>query len=815
MTIRLSGMQSGLDTDALVKELSKAYSKKTDTYKGEQTKLQWKTDIWSDLNKKVKSFYSKLSNFRFSSAYNLKKTTVSNATKATVTATNSAVNGTQNLNITSLAKTGYLTGGQLKTTSGASVSTSTTLRELGMTDDDSGKVNLNGNELVFNSTDTVNDVVNKLKNAGVNASFDEKNQRIFVSSKKSGAANDFTLTANDSAGSKALAKLGLLVGSETSSKLNGQFIALKQGDDESEADYRTRLAGVLEDYNDAASVSSRAATAASNISQAKQYLEAATNKKNLEDLFKGGDYTDTAGNTIFENENDVALLNTDPTDKAIIDGELYTRATGEDGTITYTNDNNGSVLTVGTDDFEAQTIDQYLASKYSYETTTGDGDEQVTTRVGMTETDLAAYRSAVAKVDEFQTAASAEDSSALTDYTYEDSEGASHKIDYSQMSLASLMNQIDAAIEGGDSSIPDDLNVMASDATIGKNAAATYLSENSYIKSYAEGYASASDDDGRALAIGDLISRIEFADTQGTEYSEGATRVDATDATIYLNGAKFTGDSNTFSINGLTINATGITMTQDEYDDASDSARESSSISITTSTDAQGVYDSIKDLFGEYNTMINELTSYYNADSAKGYSVLTDDEKDAMSDTEVEKWNDKIKSSLLRSDSTLGSLISAFTSTLSAQYKVGDKNYSLASFGIQTLGYSASEKNQYNAYHIYGDEDDDDVSSKDDKLLAMINDDPEAAAGFFQQMFGKLYTTLTDKMSATTLSSSMTIYNDKEMAKEYSNWTKTISSWEDKVADIEDSYYSKFAAMEKALTQLESSTSALTSLFGG
>ena len=40
---------------------------------------------------------------------------------------------------------------------------------------------------------------------------------------------------------------------------------------------------------------------------------------------------------------------------------------------------------------------------------------------------------------------------------------------------------------------------------------------------------------------------------------------------------------------------------------------------------------------GYTNSLINEITSLYNADSAKGYEPLTDDEKDALSDTEEEK----------------------------------------------------------------------------------------------------------------------------------------------------------------------------------
>lgn len=819
MTIRLSGMSSGLDTDALVRELSKAYSKKTDKYKGEQQKLQWKTEIWSDLNKKVKSFYSKISNFRFSSAYNLKKTTVSDATKATVTASNSAVNGTQSLNITSLAKTGYLTGAKVGTTTGVDAGGGTTLRELGMSQD-SGKVNLNGKELTFNATDTVSQVVEKLKNAGVNASFDEKNQRIFVSSKNSGAANDFTLTGNDAGGADALHSLGLLVGSDTEKKLSAQFQALKKADGESDSDYKTRLAGVLDKYNAAAKVSSSTAdTAASNIEKAKNYLTAATDRKNLVEKFGGEDYWDEHGNALADNASDMALL-ADPSGKAFIDGELYNTASDEEGNITYTKaDGSGTTLSesdITDGGMEKKTVDEYLIEKYSHETTEtdGEGNPQTVTK-GLTSDDISSFRTALGTINSFNDAVTAEQSAGttLSDYTYTDTNGASQTVAYSTMTLEALRSAVDAGLDAG--TIDEaDLNSMASEAAIGKNAASAYLSNNSYIASYATNYAAAADDDGRELALNDLIDRIDYASTQ-QNYNDGATRVNASDATIYLNGAMFTGSSNTFNINGLTINATAVTMTEEQYAAADDKARDSAAISINTATDSQGLYDSIKDLFSEYNSVINELTTYYNAASAKGYDVLTDDEKDEMSDTEVEKWNDKIKSSLLRNDTTLGGLISSMTGILAGQYSVNGKNYSLASFGIQTLGYSAAEKNEYNAYHIYGDEDDDEVSTKADKLLAMINEDPEAVAGTFQQIFGKMYSTLTDKMKATSLSSSMTLYNDKEMAKEYSTWNTTISNWEQKVQDIEDSYYSKFAAMEKALSKLESSTNQLSSLFGG
>ena len=49
MPIRLTGMSSGLDTEALVSELVSAYRTKEQKYEKAQTKLGWKQEIWKDL----------------------------------------------------------------------------------------------------------------------------------------------------------------------------------------------------------------------------------------------------------------------------------------------------------------------------------------------------------------------------------------------------------------------------------------------------------------------------------------------------------------------------------------------------------------------------------------------------------------------------------------------------------------------------------------------------------------------------------------------------------------------------------------------
>ena len=100
MAIRLSGMVSGMDTESLVSALVSSYKLKKDNLVKAQTKLSWKQEKWKTMNTSIYGFYSgKLSSARFSTSYNLKTSTVSNDKYAKVSASSSAVSGTQRLKV--------------------------------------------------------------------------------------------------------------------------------------------------------------------------------------------------------------------------------------------------------------------------------------------------------------------------------------------------------------------------------------------------------------------------------------------------------------------------------------------------------------------------------------------------------------------------------------------------------------------------------------------------------------------------------------------------------------------------------------------
>ena len=621
-TMRLTGLMSGMDTESIIQQLVSAKQTKVDDAKKAQTKLEWKQTAWKELNTKIKNLQSKyISTMRFSTAYSKRTTKVSNSSAVSVITGENAVKGVQSLKINKLAKTGYLTGAELKGKDGSLTVASKVSDIEGFSAGGAFNITSGSNSVDVTVTEdtTISDVLNKLKEAGVNASFDAKNQRFFVSASASGLDSDFSITASDSAGDAALSLLGLKT-------------KIGSGEGEDNATY-------------------------------KKYAELAA-------FYVEGDKS--------------ATLN-----KINADGRI-------------TNAINSRV-------------NSYL--------------EQ--------------YKSLLSSRD------SASQMKDLTD-NYIDvtsTTDADGKVTYSATAKAALTAEV----------------------------------EDSYYNSVQ--YAAKVIADGSA--------------------SGGATKVSGQDAEIVLNGATFTGNTNVFEINGLTFTALSTTAAGEE-------------ITVTTEDDVDGIYDMVKGFLKEYNSLINEMDKLYNADSAKGYEPLTDDEKDAMSDTEVEKYEQKIKDALLRRDSNLSTISSALKEVMSAGIEINGKTMYLSNFGINTLGYFEAADNEKNAYHIDGDPDDTSTSGNADVLKSMISTDPDTVVSFFSTLSKNLY----DKMSS--LSKSVdgyrtfgNFYDDKKMKSDYDDYKTKISELEEKLNDYEDKWYSKFSKMETALAKLQSNSSAVTSLLGG
>ena len=710
MAMRMSGLMSGMDTESIIKELVSAKQTKVDDAKKAQTKLQWKQDAWKDLNTKLKNLQSKyIANMRFTSSYSKRTTKVSNSNAVSVITGENAVNGVQSLQINQLAKTGYLTGAKIQGTDGKDLTAASKLSDLGVTGEGTFNITAGSKsvDITVNQDTTISDVLNKLKESGVNASFDAKNQRFFVSASASGADNDFSITASDANGDAALSALGLKVG------LTGD-----KGDKATLARYQ-EYAGFYVSGDDAAT---------------------------LANINKDGRITkdiDSRVSSYLEQYKSLLTTKSDAQKKIDEIHEKYK-------------------------DSSLDTVESYASQLEEKQKAKTELEEKIKDLTG-DEKD-AAQKELDALNEEMKTLSDQKtDAQSLA--------GAEKSIEDADAKIADVQKYINVT-EGTDA-----------DGNTTYTAEATDTLTNEINNSY--------------LAKAEYAAGVVASINNGTYTASGATKVSGQDAKITLNGAEFTGSTNVFEINGLTF--TALNETKDGED-----------ITVTTEDDVDGIYDMVKNFLKEYNSIINEMDKLYNADSAKGYEPLTDDEKDAMSDSEVEKYETKIKDALLRRDSNLSTISSALKEIMSGGVDVNGKTMYLSDFGIETLGYFEAPDNEKNAYHIAGDPDDSNTSGNADVLKSMISNDPDTVISFFTSLSKSLYSKMSDlSKSVDGYRSYGNFYDDKKMTSDYNDYKTKISELEEKLNDYEDKWYSKFSKMETALAKLQSNSSAVTSLLGG
>ena len=707
MAMRLSGLMSGMDTESIIKQLVASRQAKVDTTKKAQTKLSWKQDAWKELNTKLQNLQKKyLSNMRFADAYSKKVTKVSNESVVSVITGENAVDGVQTVRVDQMAKRGYLTGAEMKGKDGKLTALSK-LSDIQGFSGDGGTINIKtGSKSVdINVTGdtTISDVLTQLKSAGLNASFDEKQQRLFVSSKESGEANDFSITAVGAGADVALSALGLKV------NLSDDAATLKAYQEYAkyyvEGDKAATLDKMESQIN--AMVNSRTN---SYLDQYKSLTASrAENQKKLDDLKLnyGADLSSLKSVEEYDKELEDANKKaeelaqkltdeSDPDKKAELDKELE----------------------------DARKDIQDIAKKRADAVTRDSAEANVKSA-----------EESLKKVNEYVDIKEVTDNEGNVTYT---------------------------------AAAKDKLKDEVNDYYYNKAAYAAEVTKEENLKA-------------------------------GT--ATGATKVNAQDAVIYLNEARFTNTDNTFEINGLTITALN---------------ESKENVTLSTQNDTDGIYGMIKDFLKEYNAIINEMDKLYNADSSKGYEPLTSEEKEAMSESEIAEWEKKIKDSLLRRDENLSSVSSALKSVMSSGITVNGKTMYLFDFGIETLGYFESPDNEKNAYHIAGDPDDTYTANSADKLKSMISTDPDTVVAFFSQLSKNLYDKMSDmSKSVDGYRSYGSFYDDKKMKSDYDDYKTKITDLEKKLADYEDKWYKKFAAMETAMAKMQSNTSAVTALLGG
>lgn len=769
-SIRMTGLFSNMDTESIIKEMMAAQETKKTKIVNKKVKLEWKQEIWKDLNTKLRNFtMTSLSKMRLEGTYKTKKATTTHDSLVSATAKGDAPSGSYSLTVDTLASAQKVTGASVN-----NLTTSSKLTESGVAEgteivitNGSGS-NEKVKTLQVTADTTVNDFLNACTSVGLTASFDTDQGRFFISSKNSGASNSFTIKTS----------------------------ALSAGNISARNDIRNAL-----NYNSLSTSNKNLVDDAFRILANDSTASAEQKQKAKDNLLKIANENDTAERRDFATK----LVSSEIRSEIVArDGGAYFQGLNDTATKKYyETDANGTI----TNTLKSDVKNNWLKAAEA------DLRKQATKKV---EDDIAngTQLTPAQKQQEIE-----DEYKRLADKHVEDKAQSLIKNEVENKvqkeiteELKNRKNRIDTIVTNGLSAAEitaangslstEELAELSMSQAASLQAVNESLNGDGATKGLIEVYSDSKRQttapDGSITGT-NALKAIGLDDITGAEITGGTGMavIAAKDCKINLDGAILTSTTNKIKANGVELEIKGIPPAGEK-------------ISLNVSEDTDGTYNMVKDFIKEYNELLKEMNTMYNATSSKGYEPLSDDDKKAMTEKQIEQWESKIKDSLLRRDGTLDSITSAMRMCMGTTVRVDGKDYSLANLGIST----STDWTERGLLHIYGDEDDPIYGEETNKLKQMLNKDPDLVGKVIAGVTANLYKSLDKKMRVNSVSSAETFYNDIEMKNQLTTYKKDIKKWETKLTEMENRYYKQFSAMEVALSKLNSQSSYLSGLLG-
>ena len=334
----------------------------------------------------------------------------------------------------------------------------------------------------------------------------------------------------------------------------------------------------------------------------------------------------------------------------------------------------------------------------------------------------------------------------------------------------------------------------------------------------------------------ELLDKLHLAsydaqnNTLGTEasFETGKMKEAAvgTNAKATIDGKTYESDTNKLNVANVIYNFNGVSAKN------ADGTYQASTISVSQDTDK--IVDNVKKFVETYNTLIDSLNTKYREEKNTDYKPLTKKQESEMTESQINKWNEKAKSGLLYHDNNIYSIISDMREALYTEVDAVDtvltdargNKYSYNS--MSSIGITSST----NQGHITLDEE---------KLKKALTEDPDCVyqlfasdqdstyiSGSTNKNQSDTYTSKSDYLNtgiANRLYNSMTTNirnlesyagtsketdDESYLGKLITNMNTKMTSFQTLMKSYESKLYKKYDAMEVALSKLGAQLSYIT-----
>lgn len=296
------------------------------------------------------------------------------------------------------------------------------------------------------------------------------------------------------------------------------------------------------------------------------------------------------------------------------------------------------------------------------------------------------------------------------------------------------------------------------------------------------------------IEMSDEFKNFTQLDTNNVDAAWTGNGSEGKNAKFTLDGLVTERNSNTFTVNGYELTLKKASNTN---------------ITFSSATDTDGILESVTKFVDEYNKLIENLNKEIKEDKYRDFQPLSDEQKEDMTDKQIEQWEEKAKSGTLRNDSTITSALSQMRSILFSEVDGVTGASRLSDIGITTSA------NYLDNGKLIIDEE---------KLKKAISDDPNQVYELFaadgetdgeKGVARRLVAAMdeTRKNIITKAGSDGSVNNSFTLGRLLDNYKEQISSFEDRLTALEDRYWKQFTAMETAIQKANSQSTYLSNMF--
>lgn len=330
---------------------------------------------------------------------------------------------------------------------------------------------------------------------------------------------------------------------------------------------------------------------------------------------------------------------------------------------------------------------------------------------------------------------------------------------------------------------------------------------------------------------GGSLLKLQYQDSGGVSHDVVDGTYSGVDALFDFGAALgITRSSNNFTINNISF-----------------TLKNTGAAAVKVNTNVSGIYEKVNNFVTKYNELINSINTELSKSRYSDYHPLTDEQRESMSEKQIEQWETKAKSGLLKNDDITERILQSIRAGMYQEVKGTVGIYDqLTEIGITTEGYTSGSRGgklAINKAKLTAA-----IEADPNSVVELLFKEPDAGLNYKSEesmtsaeitqkrqesgLVGRLYDNIVAGMKTVIekagVGDNAELYRNVNsmilldfvtqhssismMDKEADRLVISIDNLYGQLDRTEERYYSQFTAMETALQRLNEQSSYLSSL---